>query len=38
LPYLCRPISPNVDFTLTFFDASVTYSICKADLRQKMWS
>jgi len=31
-------ISDNVDFTLTFFDASVNYSICKADLRQKMWS
>ena len=31
-------ISDNVDFTLTFFDACVIYSICKADLRQKMWS
>ena len=27
-----------MDFTLTFFDACVIYSICKADLRQKMWS
>jgi len=31
-------ISDNVDFTLTFFDACVIYSFCKADLRQKMWS
>ena len=31
-------IAPNVDFTLTFFDACVIYSSCKADLRQKMWS
>jgi len=31
-------IAQNVDFTLTFFDACVIYSICKADLRQKMWS
>jgi len=28
----------NVDFTLTFFDACVIYSICKADSHRKMWS
>ena len=31
-------MAPNVDFTLTFFDAYVIYSICKADSHRKMWS
>jgi len=35
---LCERMAYNVDFTLTFFDACVNYSICKAESRQKMWS
>jgi len=31
-------MAANVDFTLTFFDACVIISICKANSRQKMWS